>query len=252
MIGNSSRLTLLVLSLAALTACDSKNRGETQTPAVNDRQTSPEGALTHEAPRVEGADPTNTAKLPPSLEALQRYTAGIEGHGSLIATFHTSAGDIPCRLFEEQAPLTVANFVGLARGLKAWIDPQTQDPVSGKPFYDGLIFHRAIPNFMIQSGDPTGTGNSGPGYELPDELSESLSHDRPGILSMANRGPNTGGSQFFITEAAIPAADGRHTIFGACENLDVIRVISRSPTDTQSRPFEPPSITTISFARDRD
>lgn len=252
MIRNGSRFTLLLLSFVALAACDSKNRGETQTPAVNDRQTASEGAPTQAAPKVEGADPTDTAELPPSVEALQRYTEGIEGEGFLTATLHTSAGDIQCRLFEDEAPLTVANFVGLARGLKAWTDPQTQEPVSGKPFYDGLIFHRTIPNFMIQAGDPTGTGNGGPGYQLPDEISEELSHDRPGILSMANRGPATGGSQFFITESAIPAADDRHAIFGACENLDVIRVIARSPTDTQSRPLEPPSIKSISFARRGD
>ncbi|MFU8807183.1 MAG: peptidylprolyl isomerase, partial [Bradymonadaceae bacterium] len=127
--------------------------------------------------------------------------------------------------------------------------PQTQEPVTGKPFYDGVIFLRAIPGFMIQAGDRTGTGNGGPGYEIPDEFADGLAHDGPGILSMANRGPATGGSQFFITEAAIPHADERHTIFGRCEDLDVVRSIARTPTDTTNRPIEPPVIEKVTFER---
>jgi peptidyl-prolyl cis-trans isomerase A (cyclophilin A) len=250
MITRSHLLGLVVVTVVVMAAgCDSKNRGETQTPATHDRLPSDAPGSGRDAAPVANADPEETATVPPSIEALRRYTEGLEGQGALVATIRTSAGDINCRLLEDQAPLTVANFVGLARGLKAWVDPTDQEPVSGKPFYDGLIFHRTIPNFMIQGGDPTGTGSGGPGYVLPDEFVETLRHDGPGVLSMANRGPHTGGSQFFITDAAIPHADGRHTIFGRCENLDVVRAIARAPTDTTNRPLEPPTIQTISFAR---
>ena len=131
----------------------------------------------------------------------------------LYAVFHTSKGKIVCVLFEKEAPKTVANFTGLAEGTKEWTDPKTRTKVK-KRFYDGLIFHRVIPNFMIQGGDPLGTGTGGPGYKFEDEFSANLKFDKPGRLAMANAGPNTNGSQFFITHVPTPHLNNAHTIFG--------------------------------------
>jgi peptidyl-prolyl cis-trans isomerase A (cyclophilin A) len=131
----------------------------------------------------------------------------------LFATFKTTAGDIVVKLLPEKAPKTVENFVGLAEGTKKWTDPRTGMP-SSKPLYDGTIFHRVIPDFMIQGGDPEGTGMGGPGYKFGDEIGPDNKFDRPGLLTMANAGPNTNGSQFFITEVPTPHLNRGHTIFG--------------------------------------
>ncbi len=145
------------------------------------------------------------------------------------AHFETSMGNFTIELFEGQAPKTVANFVELAEGAKEWKDPRTGQPVKGKRFYDGLVFHRVIDGFMIQGGDPTGTGMGGPGYRFPDEINPELKHDNAGILSMANAGPNTNGSQFFITLGPTPHLNGRHTVFGhVVEGLDVVRQIGKT------------------------
>ncbi|WP_233497045.1 peptidylprolyl isomerase [Lujinxingia litoralis] len=194
-------------------------------------------------------DPVHTADQPPSPEATADYTRDLGDSGILRALFHTSQGTISCELFEKQTPLTVANFVGLARGLKAFVDPQTDRSITGVPYFNGQRFHRVIPNFLIQSGDPTGLGYAGPGYTIPDEIREDLRHDGPGVLSMANLGPDTGGSQFFITEIAAPHLDGRHTVFGQCEDLEVIRAISHAPTDVNNRPAEPITLDRVLIER---
>lgn len=163
----------------------------------------------------------------------------------MIAVFETNKGNFKVKLFPETAPKTVENFVGLAEGTKEWADPKGGGKVK-KPFYDGLIFHRVIPGFMIQGGCPQGTGTGGPGYRFEDEfLQGSPKHSKPGILSMANAGPNTNGSQFFITVAATPWLDGQpgrpggHTVFGeVIEGMDVVNAISTSPTGFQDRPVE--------------
>ena len=145
----------------------------------------------------------------------------------LYAIFHTSKGTITCSLFEKEAPKTVANFVGLADGTKEWTDPKTGKKVK-KRFYDGLIFHRVIPNFMIQGGDPEGTGRGGPGYKFEDEFHPDLKFDKPGKLAMANSGPNTNGSQFFITHVPTPWLDNKHTIFGqVIEGQDIVDTIGK-------------------------
>lgn len=145
----------------------------------------------------------------------------------LYAIFHTSKGTITCSLFEKEAPKTVANFVGLADGTKEWTDPKTGKKVK-KRFYDGLIFHRVIPNFMIQGGDPEGTGRGGPGYKFEDEFNPSLKFDKPGKLAMANSGPHTNGSQFFITHVPTPWLDNKHTIFGqVVEGQDIVDNIEK-------------------------
>ncbi|HEX9759184.1 MAG TPA: peptidylprolyl isomerase [Nitrospiria bacterium] len=154
------------------------------------------------------------------------------------AVFNTNLGTITCQLFEKEAPNTVANFVGLAEGTKEWLDPKTGKKVK-KPFYDGLIFHRVIPNFMIQGGDPEGTGRGGPGYTFADEFSPKLKHDKPGRLSMANAGPNTNGSQFFITVAPTPWLDNRHSLFGeVVEGQDIVDKIIKVQRDGSDRPLK--------------
>ncbi len=161
------------------------------------------------------------------------------------AIFETTAGNITCTLFPEQAPLTVANFIGLATGTKAWKDPKT-GKMMHTPLYNGTIFHRVIPNFMIQGGDPIGTGTGDPGYSFKDEFSSDLTFDQPGRLAMANSGPNTNGSQFFITEVPTPHLNGKHTIFGQCEDLDVVKKIARMAADPRNdRPYDPPKIIRI-------
>ena len=129
------------------------------------------------------------------------------------ATFQTSAGDIVVKLLPDKAPKTVENFLGLAEGTREWTDPRTRQAVK-KPLYDGTVFHRVIPDFMIQGGDPLGTGTGGPGYKFADEIGPDNKFDRPGLLAMANAGPNTNGSQFFITEVPTPHLNRGHTIFG--------------------------------------
>src|SRR5678816_2678618 len=132
----------------------------------------------------------------------------------VYANFETSMGNFTAELFEKDAPITVKNFIDLASGTKGWKDPKTGNTMKGKPLYDGLIFHRIIDGFMIQGGDPAGNGTGGPGYQFEDEFSDSQSFDRPGILAMANAGPGTNGSQFFITEKPTPWLNHHHTIFG--------------------------------------
>src|ERR1035437_3882563 len=162
------------------------------------------------------------------------------------AIFETTAGNITCTLFPAQAPLTVANFIGLATGTKEWKDPKTGKMVKGVPLYNGTIFHRVIPNFMIQGGDPIGNGSGDPGYSFKDEFSPSLKFDQPGRLAMANSGPNTNGSQFFITDVPTPHLNGHHTIFGQCQDLDVVKKIARVAADPRTdRPYDPPKIVRI-------
>lgn len=157
----------------------------------------------------------------------------------LYATFETNHGNIVIRLLEKEAPNTVANFVGLAEGSKEFTNEKTGKKEK-RPFYDGLTFHRVIPDFMIQGGCPLGSGTGGPGYRFADEFHPSLKHDRPGKLSMANAGPGTNGSQFFITVAATPWLDNRHSIFGeVVEGQEVADKISKLPRDSSDRPRQP-------------
>jgi peptidyl-prolyl cis-trans isomerase A (cyclophilin A) len=165
------------------------------------------------------------------------------------AIFDTSKGTIVCRLFEKETPNTVANFLGLAEGTKEFNDPRTGQKVK-RPFYDGLIFHRVIPNFMIQGGCPLGTGTGDPGYRFADEFRASLRHDKPGKLSMANAGANTNGSQFFITVAATPWLDDHHSIFGeVVEGQEVADQISRVPRGPGDKPREPVVLKTVKIER---
>lgn len=157
----------------------------------------------------------------------------------LYAIFDTSEGKIVCELFEKQTPITVENFTGLAQGTREWADPKTGKKVK-KKFYDGLIFHRVIPNFMIQGGCPLGTGTGGPGYRFPDEIVPELSFDKPGLLAMANSGPNTNGSQFFITLVPTTWLNGHHTIFGqVVSGFDVVQKIEKVQKGMNDKPVTP-------------
>src|SRR5271165_4201391 len=165
------------------------------------------------------------------------------------AVFETSMGNIVCRLLEKEAPKTVANFVGLAEGTKEFTN-EIGGEKEKRNFYDGLNFHRVIPEFMIQGGCPRGDGRGGPGYTFPDEFHPSLKHAKAGKLSMANSGPNTNGSQFFITVAATPWLDNRHTIFGeVVEGQDVANKISLVAKDSNDRPKPPVTIKHVKIER---
>ncbi len=151
-----------------------------------------------------------------------------QGPGDLYAIFQTSRGNIVVKLFEKEAPKTVANFVGLATGKQEWIDPRTGKKSTAK-LYDGTNFHRVIPQFMIQGGDPLGTGTGGPGYRFEDEFQSGKKFDRPGLLAMANAGPGTNGSQFFITEVPTPHLNNKHTIFGeVVKGFELVPQIARA------------------------
>ena len=155
------------------------------------------------------------------------------------AVFETSEGPIVCRLFDKEAPKTVENFVGLAEGTREFTDEKSGKKEK-RSFYNGLVFHRVIPQFMIQGGCPHGSGMGGPGYKFADEFHSTLKHSKPGRLSMANSGPNTNGSQFFITVVPTPWLDNKHTIFGeVVEGQEVAERISRAPRDAQDRPKTP-------------
>ena len=167
----------------------------------------------------------------------------------VYAEFVTSEGHFTVRLYDEEAPRTVENFVGLAEGTKEWMDPRTNEKVK-KPYYDSIIFHRVIKGFMIQGGDPLGQGIGGPGYTFADEFHPKARHSQAGILSMANRGPNTNGGQFFITLGATPHLDDRHSVFGeVVEGMDVIEKIGATAINERDRPLTDVVIQTIKIER---
>jgi peptidyl-prolyl cis-trans isomerase A (cyclophilin A) len=168
---------------------------------------------------------------------------------TLTATLHTSQGPVTIRLFPDHAPKTVRNFVELAEGGRQWTDPRT-GRASTDRLYDGTVFHRVIPDFMIQGGDPLGSGRGGPGYKFADEIHPDLRFDRPYLLAMANSGPGTNGSQFFITVVPTPWLNGKHTIFGeVIQGADVVDAISRVKTGSQDRPAEDVTIESVTVQR---
>jgi peptidyl-prolyl cis-trans isomerase A (cyclophilin A) len=167
----------------------------------------------------------------------------------LFAVIDSSMGRIICELFPDKAPIGVDNFAGLAEGTKEFTDPKTGKKTK-RPFYDGLIFHRVIPDFMIQGGDPLGIGSGGPGYKFKNEVSPGLTFDRPGRLAYANSGPDTNGSQFYITHKATPWLDGGYTIFGQCiSGMDVVNSIGQVPRDPGDKPLQPVIINKVTIVR---
>jgi peptidyl-prolyl cis-trans isomerase A (cyclophilin A) len=168
---------------------------------------------------------------------------------AVYADFVTTEGTFTIRLFDQEAPKTVENFVGLAEGTKEWTDPRTNKKVT-QPYYDGIVFHRIIDGFMIQGGDPLGQGIGGPGCNFADEFHPKARHDKAGILSMANRGPNTNGGQFFITLGPTPHLDDRHSVFGeVVEGMDVVRKIGSTKTDARDRPVKDIAIQQVKITR---
>jgi peptidyl-prolyl cis-trans isomerase A (cyclophilin A) len=181
--------------------------------------------------------------LPPAWQDFDMTNA-------LTATLRTNRGTVVVRLFPDHAPKTVRNFVDLAEGGKEWTDPSTRKTGTSK-LYDGTIFHRVIPDFMIQGGDPLGTGTGGPGYKFADEFHPDLAFDRPYLLAMANAGPGTNGSQFFITTGATPWLTGKHTIFGeVVAGSEIVDAISKVPTGRNDRPVEDVVLESVVIERD--
>ena len=192
--------------------------------------------------------------------ATQFPAINVEGEGQLYARLHTTQGNLVVALEEEKAPNTVANFVGLAMGTIDWKDPQSGKGQLGTPMYDGVRFHRVIPQFMVQVGDPNSKyqemqalwGTGGPGYTFADEFHPTLKHDRPGVLSMANAGPNTNGSQIFITEIPTPHLDGRHAVFGyVVDGVDVITKLA-NVASRRDCPVEDQLLTRVEVFRSKD
>jgi peptidyl-prolyl cis-trans isomerase A (cyclophilin A) len=182
----------------------------------------------------------------------------VAGNGQLYARLHTTQGAIVVRLEEQRAPKTVASFVGLATGAIDWKDPKTGESMRGKPLYNGVRFHRVIPGFMVQVGDPLSRhadqasrwGTGGPGYRFGDEIDRSLRHDGPGVLSMANSGPGTNGSQFFITEGPTPHLDGKHTVFGrVVVGQDIVKRLANVKRSPRDCPLEDQSIERVELFR---
>ena len=184
--------------------------------------------------------PTAYGQAPPPAQTAQAVAAGQREPG-LYMMFQTDKGSIGCKLFEKESPVTVGKMVGLAIGKISYIDPRTGQQNRNK-FFDGLTFHRVIPGFMIQGGDPLGTGTGGPkgpGFPYQNETSPGLTFNVPGRLAMANAGPNTNASQFFITEAPYASLNGGYTIWGQCQNADVVKAIARVQRDSQDKPITP-------------
>ena len=196
--------------------------------------------LSATAAKVSSAQATTPAQLPDAPSTTAHDAPPAEPTGPTVV-FDTTMGRLTCKLFDKEAPATVANFIGLATGTKTWTDPKTQKKITGTPFYDSTTFHRVIPNFMIQGGDRLGTGAGDPGFYFEDEFSPALRFDVPGRLAMANSGPNTNGSQFFITEGPVPDLNGKHTIFGQCDSHSVLLVasIARVERNAEDKPLTP-------------
>ena len=212
------------------------------------------------APAPAAAQPIDPPESPPV--PLAEAVKNLKGKGALLAKIDVESkgadgkplkGSFTCALFEDKAPVTVANFVALARGLRPWQEAETK--WVKKPLYDGTLVHRVMPEFMIQGGDPQGTGRGGPGYIFDDEIVKDLTFDKGGLLAMANRGIDrlsghgTNGSQFFITEKATPWLNARHTIFGQCDNVELEMKLARLPSAAGNKPTEPVIIKKVTISR---
>ena len=187
------------------------------------------------------AQQTTTKPADDLPDAPQATAAAMIHPNGPTVVMDTSMGRITCQFFQRQAPKAVANFIGLAQGTIDWTDPTTKKKQHHKPYYDNTIFHRVIPEFMIQGGDVTGTGMGDPGFAFDDEVDPNLNFDQPGRLAMANSGPNTNGSQFFITEQAYDSLNGHYTLFGQCDESSVlvVKTIARVERDSNDKPLTP-------------
>lgn len=187
---------------------------------------------------------------PPAAKRFPKAPAA-KSAADVSARIETTAGKLNCKLFPDKAPIGVQNFIDLSEGKKDWTSPISHQKKHGVPLYDGTIFHRVIPNFMIQGGDPAGNGTGDPGYAFKNETSPDLTFDRPGRLAYANAGPDTNGSQFFITEVAYPSLNGNYTIFGQCDDATValVKEIARMGRDANDRPYRPAKINHITIVK---
>jgi len=202
-------------------------------------------AATLAAAQTQQATPPGTPAAAPAAEELPdaptaNVAVTILPNGPM-AVIDTSMGRITCQFYQKQAPNTVANFIALAQGTKDWTDPKTKKVMRNKPLYNGTTFHRVIPEFMIQGGDPVGDGTGDPGYTFADEIDPNLNFDRPGRLAMANSGPNTNGSQFFVTEQGYDSLNGHYNLFGQCDDasVEVVKAIARVPRNGDDKPLRP-------------
>jgi len=195
--------------------------------------------------------PAQTSTQPASAlpDAPQATAAALIHPNGPTVVMDTSMGRITCQFFQQQAPKAVANFIGLAEGSIDWTDPDTKKKQHHKPYYDNTTFHRVIPEFMIQGGDPTGTGMGDPGYSFDDEVNPDLNFDKPGRLAMANSGPNTNGSQFFITEQAYDSLNQHYTLFGQCDDssVEVVKTIARVQRDSNDKPVAPVTLKKVTI-----
>jgi peptidyl-prolyl cis-trans isomerase A (cyclophilin A) len=237
-------VSALTTTLGAQTSTTSKPAAPQTKPAAPAQKPTAKPAAPTTKPAAPTSKPADATKPAAPAASAAKYGPGTYAH------FTTTNGNFIVRFFDKDAPRTVENFVGLAEGKKAWTDPKTGRQVR-RPYYRNVLFHRIIPNFMIQGGDPTGTGFGGPGYNIPDEISPKHRHDRPGIMSMANTGkPNSGGAQFFITVVPYPSLDGKYTIFGeVVEGLDNVIAISKVPRSPQDRPLKDVVINSVRIER---
>jgi peptidyl-prolyl cis-trans isomerase A (cyclophilin A) len=206
---------------------------------------------TQTAPPPQTPPPASSQALPDAPSTTSQAKAPVTPTGP-TAVIDTTMGRLTCKFYDTQAPITVANFIGLAEGTKDWTDPATLKRVHGQPFYNGTTFHRVIPGFMIQGGDKAGNGTGDPGYLFQDEIDPSLTFDEPGRLAMANSGPSTNGSQFFITEVPVEQLNGKHTIFGQCDSHTVLLVasIARVARNSDDKPATPVVINKITIVRE--
>jgi len=222
----------------ALTACGNPEL-EAENQSLKDQLSKLEAenkTLDREGEKLAAKLRTAEAALKAVEQAGTYADLGIEPGASIGVKFHTTLGEVACELMPDVAPITVLNFVQLAEGGKEWTDPNTKEKTTAK-LYDGTVFHRVIPKFMIQGGDPLGSGRGGPGYRFEDETTSEVVFDAPGLLAMANSGPNTNGSQFFITDRSMPShLNGKHTIFGKCDNLDIVEAIATTPRAQRDKP----------------
>jgi len=248
--------TICALSLAVVTGCGAPPAPapppESQAPPAVPQQpaATPEPAAPAPTPALAIEKPATPAK-PPASPAVDTTKPSAAKHGSgVYAHITTNHGSMIARLFDKDVPKTVENFVGLAEGKKQWRNPRTKTMVR-RPYYNNLTFHRIIPRFMVQGGDPEGTGMGGPGFTFADEFNAKLRHSKAGILSMANAGPNTNGGQFFITLVPTPHLDNRHSVFGELvEGLDVLTTIGQVPTSrADNRPLKAVVIKSIRIER---
>ena len=192
------------------------------------------------------AQQTPAPEIPDAPQATPEATTVPNGP---MVVMDTSMGRITCQFYQKQSPNAVANFIGLATGTKDWTDPATGKVMHHKPLYDGTTFHRVIPGFMVQGGDPQGTGMGGPGYAFADEFDPGLNFDRAGLLAMANSGPNTNGSQFFITELPFESGSGHYVIFGQCDDssIAVVKTIARVQRDADDKPLTPVTLQKVTI-----